>query len=134
MINLGTVSALEEFGPGIDLPDLQREVARRLRELRLDRFHGLSPEAVSERAAEEMHLDIGARTIRDCERPDTCNPTIETLHKLLHLYRSSIGDLFRFNASAEHAALVGELLAVIDDAELRKALRVILSRLKPRST
>jgi len=115
------------------LAELRVELARRLRELRISRFHGLPPEDVVARA-KERGFKIGAKTIRNWEDPKLCNPTLDLLYRLLALYGTTIGDLFRFTSTIEDSRLVGDLLDASVDKELKDAMGVILSRVKPRKT
>jgi hypothetical protein len=115
------------------LAELRREVARRLRELRESRLHGISPEDVAVHAREKG-LAIGAQTIREWEHAEKCNPTMDKLHELLALYGSTLGDLFRFTSNAEDSWLVGDLLNTTADKELKHAVSVILSRVKPQKS
>lgn len=132
-LKCSTVSAVEQARLPVvmEFVQLKREIARRLKELREDRFHGITPEEVAERA-KERRLKIAPRTIRDYENPETCNPTITTLQTLLTLYGSSLGDLFRFTASAKYSAEVAAFLRAMEDDDLRMALMTLLERLIPR--
>ena len=115
------------------LSELRRELSRRLRELRESRLHGLPPEDVSRRA-KERGIQIGAKTIRDWEDAEKCNPTLDKLHELLTLYGTTLGDLFRFTSTVENSRLVGDLLNAAEDKELKAAVSVILSRVKPQKS
>jgi len=116
----------------MSLLEVKSELARRLKERRETYLHGISPEDIAAEA-KERRLKVGAKTIRDYENPETCNPTLETLFSLLSLYGMTLHDVFSFTSTSEQPALVNEFLKVTEDEELRKALRVILSRLRPRS-
>ena len=80
---------------------------------------------------EREKADVSPRSIRESEKPESCNPQIDTLDKMARLYGSTLGDLLSFRSSREHGAMISDLRTLVSqDPDVREAIRLLLSRIR----
>lgn len=102
---------------------LQREVARRLKELRKTVGRNASPETIAARAR-ERNLRIASRTIRDLESPGG-NPRLLMLHTLLSIYDTNLGDFFLFLSQGAEGRDIAEYLEMAKYPKVKEAIKNI---------
>lgn len=107
---------------------LQVEIGKRLKELRLNAAHGISQEEVARRA-KERHLEIGATTIRNWEK-GRGNLTLVSLHALLTFYGVTVGDFFRFAVEAEDSRLVADFADLIRDPKQKVQWKAVIEAVR----
>ncbi len=109
--------------------EIQKELGKRLKELRLSAGHGLNEQETAQ-AAKERGLKIGARTIAAWETASGSPPSLDKLWQLLTYYGVSLGDFFRFTISSEEAVIIADVLHVIRNPERRDLLKRLIAEFR----
>ncbi len=104
------------------IPEMNRQLARRLRQLRLD--HGLTQEKLAERA------QVSPDAIRRLERGGF-SPTLRMLAQLSHALSLPVSDLVAFGDAPREDRLLGlvSLLRGRSEQEIAMALRLVRAAL-----
>ena len=112
----------------LSVKQLKAETAARLKDLRRTAYHNLSHETIARQARDERNIKIGARTIRDLEL-ESHDPRLGSLHILLLIYNTNLGDFFHFTQTSEEGRIVGEFLELYRRPENQKLFRTLFDTL-----
>src|SRR6185503_11548898 len=113
----------------LSVKQLKAETAKRLRDLRRTAAHDLSHAAVAKQARQEKNIKIAPRTIYDLER-ESHNPRLSSLHQLLLIYNTNLGDFFHFTKTSEEGRIVGEFLELYRRPGKEKQFRALFDIMK----